>query len=256
MECVSLLTLRLYRHNAGAMTTARKFSQFPGRFEMRRGGYLDRPVIAYETWGKTQRGPRQRHPDLYRHVAIGACHVVSRRSFLGLVGGDGRAIETDQHPALFRHLHQFPGQLLWVYGSCFARPGDRQALRADISGAESRGCRERRQIRRGPVRHRAPAHCRRAVDGRHDDARLRRPVSDDDPQPGTVVDGGAGAAVLHCHAFAAARADPPRSRLGRRQLRRRGRADHRHASGPQTRHGDLPVGPRVGATLWSRAGGG
>jgi len=34
------------------MTAARKFSQFPGRFEMRRGGYLDRPVIAYETWGE------------------------------------------------------------------------------------------------------------------------------------------------------------------------------------------------------------
>lgn len=34
------------------MATARKFLQFPGRFEMLRGGYLDRPVIAYETWGQ------------------------------------------------------------------------------------------------------------------------------------------------------------------------------------------------------------
>ncbi|MDH5255649.1 MAG: homoserine O-acetyltransferase [Gammaproteobacteria bacterium] len=34
------------------MTTARKFFQFPGRFEMLRGGHLDRPVIAYETWGQ------------------------------------------------------------------------------------------------------------------------------------------------------------------------------------------------------------
>jgi homoserine O-acetyltransferase len=34
------------------MTTARKFFQFPGRFEMRRGGHLERPVIAYETWGQ------------------------------------------------------------------------------------------------------------------------------------------------------------------------------------------------------------
>ena len=34
------------------MTTARKFFQFPGRFEMFRGGQLDRPVIAYETWGR------------------------------------------------------------------------------------------------------------------------------------------------------------------------------------------------------------
>lgn len=34
------------------MTTARKFFQFPGRFEMFRGGHLDRPVIAYEAWGQ------------------------------------------------------------------------------------------------------------------------------------------------------------------------------------------------------------
>lgn len=34
------------------MTNARKFCQFPGRFEMRRGGHLDQPVIAYETWGQ------------------------------------------------------------------------------------------------------------------------------------------------------------------------------------------------------------
>jgi homoserine O-acetyltransferase len=33
------------------MTAARKFSQYPGRFDMCRGGSLDRPVIAYETWG-------------------------------------------------------------------------------------------------------------------------------------------------------------------------------------------------------------
>ena len=34
------------------MATARKFCQFPGRFGMLRGGHLDRPVIAYETWGE------------------------------------------------------------------------------------------------------------------------------------------------------------------------------------------------------------
>ncbi len=34
------------------MATARQFFQFPGRFEMLRGGQLDRPVIAYETWGQ------------------------------------------------------------------------------------------------------------------------------------------------------------------------------------------------------------
>jgi len=34
------------------MATARKFFQFPGRFGMLRGGHLDRPVIAYETWGQ------------------------------------------------------------------------------------------------------------------------------------------------------------------------------------------------------------
>ena len=34
------------------MTVARQFLQFPGRFEMLRGGHLDRPVIAYETWGQ------------------------------------------------------------------------------------------------------------------------------------------------------------------------------------------------------------
>lgn len=34
------------------MATARKFFQFPGRFEMLRGGHLDGPIIAYETWGQ------------------------------------------------------------------------------------------------------------------------------------------------------------------------------------------------------------
>ena len=34
------------------MTTARKVFQFPGPFEMFRGGQLDCPVIAYETWGQ------------------------------------------------------------------------------------------------------------------------------------------------------------------------------------------------------------
>ena len=34
------------------MSTARKVFQFPGRFEMLRGGHLERPVIAYETWGQ------------------------------------------------------------------------------------------------------------------------------------------------------------------------------------------------------------
>jgi len=34
------------------MTIARQVFQLPGRFEMRRGGHLDRPVIAYETWGQ------------------------------------------------------------------------------------------------------------------------------------------------------------------------------------------------------------
>jgi homoserine O-acetyltransferase len=38
------------------MPTARKFLQHPGRFEMRRGGHLDRPVIAYETWGELNAG--------------------------------------------------------------------------------------------------------------------------------------------------------------------------------------------------------
>jgi homoserine O-acetyltransferase len=31
---------------------ARQFYQFPGAFEMRRGGALERPTIAYETWGE------------------------------------------------------------------------------------------------------------------------------------------------------------------------------------------------------------
>ena len=34
------------------MSTARKFFQVPGRFEMHRGGVLERPVVAYETWGQ------------------------------------------------------------------------------------------------------------------------------------------------------------------------------------------------------------
>ncbi len=35
-----------------AVTTARKIFQVPGSFEMHRGGVLERPVIAYETWGQ------------------------------------------------------------------------------------------------------------------------------------------------------------------------------------------------------------
>ncbi|MEO7387446.1 MAG: homoserine O-acetyltransferase [Gammaproteobacteria bacterium] len=34
------------------MTNARQFCQYSGRFEMLRGGHLDGPVIAYETWGQ------------------------------------------------------------------------------------------------------------------------------------------------------------------------------------------------------------
>ena len=34
------------------MMSARKYLEVPGRFEMYRGGSLDRPVIAYETWGE------------------------------------------------------------------------------------------------------------------------------------------------------------------------------------------------------------
>jgi len=34
------------------MAPARKLYHFPGRFEMRRGGHLESPVIAYETWGE------------------------------------------------------------------------------------------------------------------------------------------------------------------------------------------------------------
>ncbi|MCL4722117.1 MAG: alpha/beta fold hydrolase, partial [Gammaproteobacteria bacterium] len=37
------------------MTAARQFYQHPGRFEMHRGGVLERPVIAYETWGQLDR---------------------------------------------------------------------------------------------------------------------------------------------------------------------------------------------------------
>ncbi|MDJ0940966.1 MAG: alpha/beta fold hydrolase, partial [Woeseiaceae bacterium] len=34
------------------MTGARKIMQLDGRFGMHRGGYLESPVLAYETWGK------------------------------------------------------------------------------------------------------------------------------------------------------------------------------------------------------------
>lgn len=34
------------------MSMARKFFQVSGKFEMRRGGHLDQPRIAYETWGQ------------------------------------------------------------------------------------------------------------------------------------------------------------------------------------------------------------
>ncbi|MEQ9561257.1 MAG: homoserine O-acetyltransferase, partial [Woeseiaceae bacterium] len=37
------------------MATSTKFAQVDGRFRMHRGGWLDSPVIAYETWG-TLRG--------------------------------------------------------------------------------------------------------------------------------------------------------------------------------------------------------
>lgn len=34
------------------MSLARKFFQYDGTFEMRRGGILERPIVAYETWGE------------------------------------------------------------------------------------------------------------------------------------------------------------------------------------------------------------
>ena len=33
------------------MTTARKFVTLEGRFRMHRGGHLESPTLAYETWG-------------------------------------------------------------------------------------------------------------------------------------------------------------------------------------------------------------
>ena len=37
---------------AEQQSTARQYFQYPGRYEMWRGGELDSPVIAYETWGE------------------------------------------------------------------------------------------------------------------------------------------------------------------------------------------------------------
>jgi homoserine O-acetyltransferase len=37
-----------------AMTTSSLVARVPGKFPMHRGGFLDRPVIAYETWGELQ----------------------------------------------------------------------------------------------------------------------------------------------------------------------------------------------------------
>jgi homoserine O-acetyltransferase len=34
------------------VSSARKFFQYPGAYEMRRGGLLESPTLAYETWGK------------------------------------------------------------------------------------------------------------------------------------------------------------------------------------------------------------
>ena len=34
------------------MTTSRKLLKFDGRFAMHRGGHLESPTIAYETWGE------------------------------------------------------------------------------------------------------------------------------------------------------------------------------------------------------------
>ena len=39
-----------------AVTTARKLFHVPGSFEMHRGGVLEQPVIAYETWGQLNAG--------------------------------------------------------------------------------------------------------------------------------------------------------------------------------------------------------
>ena len=37
------------------MGSARKLVTYDGQFRMHRAGYLESPVLAYETWGRAQR---------------------------------------------------------------------------------------------------------------------------------------------------------------------------------------------------------
>jgi len=95
---------------------ARKFFQVPGGFGMRRGGTLDRPVLAYETWGRLN-GARDNAVLIFTGMSPPA-HAASSpadpsRGWWEEIVGPARPIDTRRHFVV----------CLNSLGSCFGSTG-------------------------------------------------------------------------------------------------------------------------------------
>ena len=224
---------------------ARRLATFPSRLRLLRGGVLEQPVIAYETWGAAERGARQRRADLHRHVAVGPRRVLARGPDAGLVGVDdrrGRPIDTRR---FFVVCVNSLGSRFGSSGPASIDPRTGRPYRLtfpvaveDIAAPAARCC--------------APRHRARRVRGRPSLGGMTA-LAFAALFPGEVdnlvtISGAARAAVRDCAALAAAGDDPQRSRLARRQLRARARPAHRHAARAQARHDHLPLGARSGSS--------
>ena len=141
-------------------------------------------------------------------------------------------------------------------GSCFGstgpasrEPTQRPRLPARVPGAVDGGhCGSR--VRRGPPpRHRAAAHGRRLLDGRHERARLLCASSGHDAWLRFDFVRGARRTVFDCGSIAAARNDPIRPQVAQWRLRSGGSADRRPAARAQTWHDDLSFSGGVARAL-------
>ena len=187
---------------------------------MHRGGTLVSPTIAYETWGKLNH-TRDNAVLIFTGMSPSA-HAASSiedptPGWWEEIIGPGRPIDT----------HRYYVIVVNSLGSCFGSTGPASVdprtgrhLPAHVPGAVARGRRARRLRGHQAPRRQSARGNRRSVDGRHDGARVRDPVSRHLRGLRQHVVGAALAAVLDRAALAAARDHPQGSRLdGRATIR-------------------------------------
>ncbi|MBW7931264.1 MAG: homoserine O-acetyltransferase [Gammaproteobacteria bacterium] len=98
------------------MGEARRYFEIPGQFALRRGGVLERPVLAYETWGKLD-AARDNAVLVFTGMSPSA-HAASsaadpRRGWWEEIIGPSRAIDTRRHFVICMNS----------LGSCFGSTG-------------------------------------------------------------------------------------------------------------------------------------